>query len=315
MVIVFGIAAIVLSVVQAGLMLFRQAALVILAGVLPLAAAGSVAPMTRGWVRKVAAWMLALIFYKPAAAAVYATAFTMIGSGGTRTALMGFVMLAVSVVALPALMKFFTWTTGTIGGTSGGGQILGTAAAGAIAVGALRSSRGGGGSAAQDQAAYLGSRLGAAPGGQPGGAHWRRARRHARRAWPPRPGQPRPGPGSAPPATGGTRDRQAREHGGRSHRRITRRRYGQCGGRRPTSRRWCRRQIRGTGNGRRWGRGRRRAGRCRSRRGQPGHRDCRPLGGRRDDRRRATRRQLAHHSPRRPTLADHLRPQPSVLRP
>ena len=64
-------------------MLFRQAALVILAGVLPLAAAGSVAPMTRTWIRKVTAWMLALIFYKPAAAAVYAAAFTMIGSGGS----------------------------------------------------------------------------------------------------------------------------------------------------------------------------------------------------------------------------------------
>jgi len=169
-VIVFGIAAIILSVVQAALMLFRQAALVILAGVLPLAGAGSIAPMTRGWIRKVAAWMLALIFYKPAAAAVYAAAFTMIGTGGTQTALMGFVMLVLSVVALPALLRFFTWTTGAIGGPSGGGQILGAAAAGAIALGALRSS-GGRGAAAQEQAAYLSSRLGApSGGGSDGGA-------------------------------------------------------------------------------------------------------------------------------------------------
>ena len=79
-VLIFGLVAIVLSFVQAVLMLFRQAALVILAGVLPLAAAGSIAPLTRAWVRKVSAWMLALICYKPAAAAVYATAFSMIGS-------------------------------------------------------------------------------------------------------------------------------------------------------------------------------------------------------------------------------------------
>ena len=202
--IVFGIAAIVLSVVQAGLMLFRQAALVILAGVLPLAAAGSVAPMTRGWVRKVAAWMLALIFYKPAAAAVYAAAFTMIGSGGTHTALMGFVMLVLSVVALPALLRFFTWTTGAIA-SSGGGQLLGAATVGAFAVGAMRSSRGGGGSAAQDQAAYLNSRLGAppsggpdsgavpgmAPGGQPGGPV-------------PPSGAGAAGPGNSTPPNGGT---------------------------------------------------------------------------------------------------------------
>jgi len=202
-VIVFGIAAIVLSVVQAGLMLFRQAALVILAGVLPLAAAGSVAPMTRGWVRKVAAWMLALIFYKPAAAAVYATAFTMIGSGGTHTTLMGFVMLVLSVVALPGLLRFFTWTTGTIA-SSGGGQILGAATVGAFAVGAMRSSRGGGGSAAQDQAAHLNSRLGAPPGGESDSDGWSGAASGGK------PGGPVPpssagaaGPGNSRPANGG----------------------------------------------------------------------------------------------------------------
>ena len=93
-VLIFGVIAIIFALVQAVLMLFRQAALIILAGALPLAAAGAIAPMTRTWVRKVTAWMLALICYKPAAAAVYAAAFTMIGSGGSpRTALMGFAML------------------------------------------------------------------------------------------------------------------------------------------------------------------------------------------------------------------------------
>src|SRR6266702_1804607 len=166
-VLVFGIVAIVLSLVQAVLMLFRQVALVILAGVLPLAAAGAAAPMTRPWIRKVSSWMLALICYKPAAAAVYAAAFTMIGSGrGTRTVLMGFVTMLLSLVALPALMKFFTWTTGSIAESGSGGQLLGTAALGAVAVGALRSgSAGGSASAARDQAAYLSSRLGPPPAG------------------------------------------------------------------------------------------------------------------------------------------------------
>jgi hypothetical protein len=169
LVVIFGIIAILLSIVQAALMLFRQAALVILAGVLPLAAAGSIAPMTRPWIRKVTTWMLALIFYKPAAAAVYATAFTMIGSGrDTRTVLMGFVMLVLSVVMLPALMRFFTWTTGTVAGSGGGGQLLGAAAVGAVAVGAMRSSASGG---AQDQAAYMNGRLGPPPSGSsPGGS-------------------------------------------------------------------------------------------------------------------------------------------------
>src|SRR5262249_20219438 len=149
--------------VQAVLMLFRQIALVILAGTLPLAAAGVSSPMTRPWLRKVTSWMLALICYKPAAAAVYAVAFTMIGSGSSApTVLMGFVTLLLSVVPLPTLMKFFTWTTGAIASNDGGGgQIFGAVAAGAMAVGALRSGPGGGAaSAAQDQAAYLSARLG-----------------------------------------------------------------------------------------------------------------------------------------------------------
>jgi hypothetical protein len=191
-VLVFGVLAIVLSLVQAVLMLFRQAALIILAGALPLAAAGSIAPLTRPWVRKISTWMLALICYKPAAAAVYATAFTMIGSGGSpSTMVMGFVMLLLSVLTLPALMKFFTWTTGTIAGSGSGGQLLGMATMGAIAVGAMR---GYGGGTAQDQAAYLDSRLGP-PGGPPAGG--------------PPPGGPPSGPsgpggsGPAPSPSGG----------------------------------------------------------------------------------------------------------------
>jgi len=170
-VLIFGVVAIVLSLVQAVLMLFRQAALIILAGVLPLAAAGAIAPLTRPWIRKISSWMLALICYKPAAAAVYAAAFTMIGAGGNpRTVVTGFVMLVLSVVTLPALMRFFTWTTGAIAGSGSGGQLLGAAAVGAIAVGTMRSPGGGAGGSAQDQAAYLSTRLGPPPGGSPPGA-------------------------------------------------------------------------------------------------------------------------------------------------
>jgi hypothetical protein len=185
-VLVFGLIAIVLSLIQAILMLFRQAALLILAGVLPLAAAGSIAPMTRAWVRKVTAWTLALICYKPAAAAVYATAFTMVGSGRSpRTALMGFVMMLLSVLMLPALMRFFTWTTGTIGSSGGGGgQLLGAATMGAVALGTLGPF---GAGAARAQAAHIDSSLGSPPGSGPGAP----------------PGGPESGPGGGGRGTGG----------------------------------------------------------------------------------------------------------------
>ena len=172
-VIVLGIVAIILSAIQAILMLFRQAALVVLAGVLPLAAAGTLAPATRAWFSRTTGWMLAFIFYKPAAAAVYATCFALLGSGNDpRTTLMGFAMLLLSLLALPALMKFFTWTTGTVEASVGGG-FLSTVVSGAIAVGAVRASAGGaGGASAVDQARMVSAQLGspgAATSPQPGG--------------------------------------------------------------------------------------------------------------------------------------------------
>jgi len=160
-VIVLGITGIVISAIQACLMLFRQGALVILAGVLPLAAAGTLSPATRPWFRKVTSWMLALIFYKPAAAAVYATAFTLAGTGqNLSTVFTGFAMTVMSLIALPVLLRFFTWTTGTLA-DSGGGSFLQSALSGAAAVGALRGPGGTGSPAGQ--ARMISSRLGPQP--------------------------------------------------------------------------------------------------------------------------------------------------------
>jgi hypothetical protein len=169
-VVVLGIVAIIISALQALLMLFRQGALVVLAGTLPLAAAGTLAPATRPWFKKVTGWMLALIVYKPAAAAVYAAAFMMTGTGkNLTTVLTGFAMVGMSLLALPVLMKFFTWTTGQVSDSSGAGGFMQAALGGAVAVGALRGASGGlGGSGAADQAREQSQRLGPADGGPSG---------------------------------------------------------------------------------------------------------------------------------------------------
>ena len=161
-VVVLGIVAIIISAIQAVLMLFRQGALVVLAGVLPLAAAGMLNPATRTWFRRVTGWMLALIFYKPVAAAVYATAFTIIGAGkDTRTVLMGFAMVFLSLFALPVLIRLFSWTTGHLADSASGGGFLQAALGGAVAVGALRGWTGGmSGSGAVGQARLVSARLG-----------------------------------------------------------------------------------------------------------------------------------------------------------
>ncbi|MEU5993328.1 hypothetical protein ABZ806_30530 [Spirillospora sp. NPDC047418] len=171
LVLVLCLFALVIGLVQAILLLFRGAALVILAGLLPLAAAGMITTSTKAWFPRVAGWMLALVFYKPAAAAVYATTFTLVGKGkDLHTVLMGFAMMLISLIAFPVLLKFFTWTTGGTESSPGGGM-LGALMSSATALGALRAYGGGfsgssggfgGGqsSTASEHGAYLQQQLG-----------------------------------------------------------------------------------------------------------------------------------------------------------
>lgn len=140
MVILLGLIMTILVALQALLLVFRQGAVIMLAMALPLAAAGSIAPATRQWIRKLISWMLALIFYKPTAACVYAAGYGLIGDGkGLHALLMGTAVLILAPLALPALMRFFSWTTGAVSASGGGGQFLATAAGAAVALGALGS--------------------------------------------------------------------------------------------------------------------------------------------------------------------------------
>ena len=83
--------------------------------------------------------------------------------------LMGFAMVFLSLLALPALMRFFTWTTGHVADASGGGGFLQTALQGAVAVGAMRGMSGGaGGSGPVEQARLVTARLGPSDSGPAG---------------------------------------------------------------------------------------------------------------------------------------------------
>ncbi len=144
-VIVLGLLLIFAGIAQAVVMIFREGAVVVLAGVVVLAASGSMTAATRPWLPRVLAWMAALIAYKPIAALVYATAVAMVGEGtDARTVLVGLTMMLLSIIALPALMRFFTWTTGDLGngGAAGGAAAFGAAASGMHAAASLAGARG-----------------------------------------------------------------------------------------------------------------------------------------------------------------------------
>jgi len=174
-VILLGLLMMIAGLAQAVLMMFREGALVVLSGVVVLAAAGTFTHATRPWLSRVLGWMLALICYKPAAALVYASALTLVGnSDDPRTVLVGLTMMLLSIVALPVLMKFFTWTTGAASGGGGGlAALAGASAAGIQASVALGSAPG---RAASQQAAQLSRDLtsgGPGSGGSGGGGSGR----------------------------------------------------------------------------------------------------------------------------------------------
>jgi hypothetical protein len=170
---ILGLLMMLAGLVQAILMLFREGAVVILSGVVVLAAAGSFTNATCPWLPRVLGWMLALITYKPAAALVYAAALALTGQGDDpRTVVVGLTMMLLAIIALPVLMKFFTWTTGAATSGGGGGGLAALAAGSAAAIharAAFESTPSHGGAAATQAAAVRGD-LGPASGPAPTGA-------------------------------------------------------------------------------------------------------------------------------------------------
>jgi len=153
--IILGLVAILASVVQILLVVARSAMLVVLTGILPLAASATNTEMGRQWFKKCVAWLVAFILYKPAAAIVYAAAFQLVGTdvfaddgSGLLSAVTGLMLMVIALFALPALMRFVTPMVGAMsGGGSGGAAAMGAMAAlptGAMAGGRLAGGGGGG---------------------------------------------------------------------------------------------------------------------------------------------------------------------------
>jgi type IV secretion system protein TrbL len=144
---ILGLLAMLMTYVQVALMVIRGGLLVVLAGVLPLAASFTNTQMGKQWFGKVMGWTIAFILYKPAAALIYAAAFQLVGTdaftqddAGLWSILTGMALMLMALVALPALLKFVAPMTGAVAGggaaamalAAGGGAMLGELATGAI---------------------------------------------------------------------------------------------------------------------------------------------------------------------------------------
>jgi len=136
---VVGLLGMLAALAQLGLMLIRVAVVTLFAGLLPLAAAGAGTETGLAWLRKVLAWLLAFVLYKPVAATVYASAFLLIGQGRDAVSVLsGLSLLVLSVLALPALLRLVTPAVGAaVGAAAGGGAAAAVGAA--LATGARMS--------------------------------------------------------------------------------------------------------------------------------------------------------------------------------
>lgn len=147
-VLILGTIALLMTYVQVALMVIRGGLLVVLAGVLPLTASFTNTQMGKQWFGKAVGWTLAFILYKPAAALVYAAAFSLTGTdafqddgGGLWTVLTGLALMLMALVALPALLRFVAPMTGAVAGGGAAGMAMAGAAAGVggeLASGAIR---------------------------------------------------------------------------------------------------------------------------------------------------------------------------------
>ncbi|MGC5225142.1 hypothetical protein ACPW96_21445 [Micromonospora sp. DT81.3] len=146
-VLVLGVVALLMTFTQVALMIVRGGLLVVLAGVLPLGASFTNTQMGKQWFWKMLGWTIAFILYKPAAALIYAAAFSLVGTdvflddgGGIWSILVGMSLMLVALLALPALMRFIAPMTGAVTGGGGSGMAVAGAAGavgGQIATGAI----------------------------------------------------------------------------------------------------------------------------------------------------------------------------------
>jgi len=147
-ILLLGTIALLMTYVQVALMVVRGGLLVILAGVLPLTASFTNTQMGKQWFGKIIGWTLAFILYKPAAALIYAAAFSLTGTdafqkdgGGIWSILTGLALMLMALIALPALLRFVAPMTGVVAGGGASGLALAGGAGmvgGELATGAVR---------------------------------------------------------------------------------------------------------------------------------------------------------------------------------
>lgn len=128
-----GLLGLISTLIQLVMLVIRQALLIVVVALIPMAAAASgTGPGSQAY-KRLLAWALAFVLWKPVGALVYAIAFAVIGNEDQRDpqlVLLGLILLVMSVVVLPALIRLVAPAVATLGGGGGATAVLAGGAAG-----------------------------------------------------------------------------------------------------------------------------------------------------------------------------------------
>lgn len=168
LVFVIGIIGILGGLLQAVLLVARQAMLAVVVSMVPVIGAFGGTSTGKQAFSKVMMWTVALLLWKPVAAAVYWVAFWMAGANtkDLHQILMSMILLSLSAFVLPILMKLISGGAAMSGGSgaAAAGAVMGAVAAGGAMI-ATGGAAAGAGAAAGGGGASTASVSGAGGGG------------------------------------------------------------------------------------------------------------------------------------------------------
>lgn len=131
-VLILAIAGIVLTLVLWFELLLRNAAIAVLIATSPIAAAGQVGSGTAEWWSKLVRTTLQLIILKPLIALIFGVGFWLLGgeaeSGNLAGTLSGMLVLLLAALAWPAVARFMTFASSSVGGGAGLAAVAGAGA-------------------------------------------------------------------------------------------------------------------------------------------------------------------------------------------
>ncbi|MGJ0121701.1 hypothetical protein ACQ7HM_21070 [Williamsia sp. MIQD14] len=171
LVLIVAILGVLGAIFQAVVLVVRQAMLILVTAYIPIMGAASGTELGKAAYSKTVRWVIALLLWKLVAASCFVAAFTLAGASGAddqAQVLYGFILLFLSALVLPMLMKLVSAGLSMSGGSglAAGAMVAGVVAAGGtIAASGGAAAAGGGAASTAGQSGAAGGLSGGGGGG------------------------------------------------------------------------------------------------------------------------------------------------------